>query len=161
MTIPNHITIEALARLPIAEIVALPAAELARLQKEADEALRKSKLTVAWLDGALIQKYTERAKAVRADTDKDFGVTRFTDDDVTVVADPPKKVEWDQHDLADLVERIKAEGEDPRDYVEVSLKVSERKYGSWPKHIRCLFEPSRTVRAGKETFELIVKKEDI
>ena len=40
MTIPNHITIEALARLPIAEIVALPAAELARLQKDADDALR-------------------------------------------------------------------------------------------------------------------------
>lgn len=161
MTIPNHITLEALARLPIAEIVALPAAELARLQKDADEALRKSKLTVAWLDGALTQKYAERAKAARADTSKDFGVTRFTDGDVTVVADLPKKVEWDQRELAELVERIKAEGEDPRDYVEVSLKVSERKYGSWPKHIRSLFEPSRTVRPGKETFELIVKKEGI
>lgn len=161
MTIPNHITLEALARLPIAEIVALPAAELARLQKDADEVLRKSKLTVAWLDGALTQKYAERAKAARADTSKDFGVTRFTDGDVTVVADLPKMVEWDQLDLADLVERIKAEGEDPRDYVEVSLKVSERKYGSWPKHIRSLFEPSRTVRPGKETFELIVKKEGI
>ena len=161
MTIPNHITIEALARLPIAEIVALPAAELARLQKDADDALRKSKLTVAWLDGALTQKYSERAKAARADRSKDFGVTRFTDGDVTVVADLPKKIDWDQHDLAELVERIKAEGEDPRDYVEVTLKVSERKYGSWPKHIRSLFEPSRTVRAGKESFELIVKKEDI
>ena len=32
MTILNHITLEALARLPISEIVALPAAELARLQ---------------------------------------------------------------------------------------------------------------------------------
>ena len=88
-------------------------------------------------------------------------MTRFTDGDVTVVADLPKKIDWDQHDLAELVERIKAEGEDPRDYVEVTLKVSERKYGSWPKHIRSLFEPSRTVRAGKESFELIVKKEDI
>ena len=46
-------------------------------------------------------------------------------------------------------------------YVEVNLKVSERKYGSWPTHIRSLFEPSRTVRAGKETFELIVEKEGI
>ena len=77
MTILNHITLEALARLPIAEIVALPAAELARLQKDADEALRKVKLTVAWLDGALIQKYAERAKVARADAEKDFGVARF------------------------------------------------------------------------------------
>ena len=159
MTILNHITIEALARLPIAEIIGLPATELARLQQEADEALRKAKLTVAWLDGALLQKYAERAKAARADAEKDFGVARFVDGEVTIVADLPKKVEWNQRDLADLVEQIKAEGEDPRDYVEVSLKVAERNYTSWPKHIRSLFEPSRTVRAGKETFQLIVEKE--
>jgi len=155
MTILNHITIDALVRLPMAEIVALPAAELARLQKESEDALRKAKLTVTWLDGALIKKYADRAKAARADAEKDFGVARFTDGDVTVVADLPKKVDWDQQELSTLVERIKAEGEDPRDYVEVSLKVSERKYGSWPKHIRVLFEPSRTVHPGKETFELV------
>ncbi len=159
MTILNHITLEALARLPIAEIIGLPATELARLQQEADEALRKAKLTVAWLDGALLQKYAERAKAARADAEKDFGVARFVDGEVTVVADLPKKVEWNQRDLEGLVERIKAEGEDPRDYVEVNLKVAERNYTSWPNHIRSLFEPSRTVRAGKETFELIVEKE--
>lgn len=155
MTILNHITLDALVRLPMGEIVALPAAELARLHKEAEDALRTAKLTVAWLDGALTQKYTTRAKAARADAGKDYGVARFEDGDVTVVADLPKKIEWDQHELSDLVERIKSEGEDPRDYVEVSLKVSERKYGAWPKHIRALFEPSRTVRPGKETFELI------
>ena len=158
MTLINHITLDALSRLPIAEIIGLPATELARLQHEADEALREAKLTVAWLDGALTQKYAERAKAARADADKDFGVARFVDGDVTVVADLPKKVEWDQRDLADLVERIKSEGEDPRDYVEVSLKVAERNYTSWPKHIRALFEPSRTVRPGKETFQLIADK---
>ncbi|MDN2578911.1 hypothetical protein [Aquibium sp. ELW1220] len=157
MPYPNNTApLDELVHLPIAEIVALPAVELARLQQDADEALRKARLTVAWLDGALIQKYAERAKAARADAEKDFGVARFTDGDVTVVADLPKKVEWDQRDLADLVERIKAEGEDPRDYVEVSLKVSERKYGSWPPHIRNAFEPCRTVHPGKETFQLIV-----
>ena len=119
MTFLNHITLEALPRLPIAEIVALPAGELARLQREADDALRKAKFTVTWLDNALTQKYADRARQARA------------------------------------------EGEDPRDYVEVSLKVSERKYGSWPTHIRSLFEPSRTVRAGKETFELIVEQEGV
>ena len=161
MTILNHITLEALARLPMAEIVALPAAELARLQKDADEALRKAKLTVAWLDGALIQKYADRAKVVRADAEKDFGVARFTDGDVTVVADLSRKIEWDQRGLAALVERIKTEGDDLREYVEVILKLSERKYASWPKHIRALFEPSRTVRPGKESIRLIAETEGI
>ena len=161
MNILNHITLGALARLPMAEIVALPSVGLARLQKDADEALRKAKLTVAWLDGALIQKYADRAKAAREDVEKEFGMTRFTDGDVTVVADLPRKVEWDQRGLAALVERIKTEGDDPREYIEVILKVSERKYAPWPKHIRTLFEPSRTVRPGKETIRLIVETESI
>ena len=155
MTILNHITLDALVRLPMSEIVALPAVELARLQKEAEDALRKAKLTVAWLDGALNQKYAERAKAARADAGKDFGVVRLTDDGVTVVADIDKRVEWDESQLSALMERIAADGENPRDYVEVSLRVSERKYAAWPPHIRRVFEPARTVRSGKESFELI------
>lgn len=155
MSIPNIISLEALQRLPASELAALPADELARLQKEADDSLRKAKLTVAWLDGALTKKYADRARAARADDDKDFGVARFRDGDVTVIAELPKRVEWDQHELGQLVERIKAEGEDPRDYVEVSLKVSERKYAAWPPHIRKVFEPARTVRTGKELFQLI------
>ncbi len=161
MTRINHITLEALARLPLAEIVALPATELARLQNETDDALRKAKLTAAWLDAALLQKYAARANLARTEAEKDFGVVRFIDGGVTVVADLPKRVEWDQHDLAELIERIKAEGDDPQDYVEVTLKVSERKYISWPNQIRALFEPSRTVRPGKETFQLIFEKEGL
>ena len=159
MTIPNHITLEALSRLPIAEIVALPSEELAHLQKDADEALRKAKTMVAWLDSALLMKYAERAKAARLDAGKDFGATRFADGEVTIVAELPKRVDWDQHELGQLVERIKGEGDDPREYVEVSLKVSERKYTSWPLHIRKLFEPARTVRAGAQSFSLILNKE--
>ena len=155
MTILNHITLDALVRLPMSEIVALPAVELGRLQKEAEDALRKAKLTVAWLDGALSQKYAERAKVARADAGKDFGVVRLTDDGVTVVADIDKRVEWDESQLSALMERIAADGENPRDYVEVSLRVSERKYAAWPPHIRRVFEPARTVRTGKESFELI------
>ena len=161
MTIPNHITIEALARLPIAEIVALPPEELARLQQDADEAVRKAKSLMGWLDSALLMKYADRAKAARADAEKDFGSTRFADGAVTVVAELPKRVDWDQHELAGLVERIKGEGDDPREYVEVALKVSERKYTSWPLHIRKLFEPARTVRAGAQSFSLILNKEGV
>ena len=154
MTILNHITLEALARLPIAEIVALPAAELARLQHEADEALREAKLTVAWLDGALSLRYRDRAAAARGAEGKDFGIARFDDGDVTVVVELPKKVEWKQDLLADIVDRIAADGEDPREYVDVILKVSERRFAAWPRHIRQVFEPARTVQAGAQSFRL-------
>lgn len=159
MTILNRITLDALARLPIAEIVDLPAEELARLQQESDEALRRAKATVIWLDSALTMKYAERAKAARAGAEKDFGITRFSDGGVTVVADLPKRVDWNQHELAERVERIKADDEDPRDYVDIAFKVAERKYASWPTHIRKVFETARTVRAGAQSFRLIVEKE--
>ena len=161
MSIPNQITLESFTRLAVADIVALPSSELARLQNDADEALRKAKTLVAWLDSALLSKYSDRAKTARLDAGKDFGTTRFTDGEVTIVADMPKRVDWDQHELGQLVERIKGEGEDPSDYIEVSLKVSERKYTAWPPHIRTLFEPARTVRSGTQSFKLIIEQEDV
>lgn len=144
-----------LPKLTVQQIAALPASELARLQKEAQSGLQKAKALVAWLDGALSLRYRDRANQARAQAEKDSGTIRFEDNGVTVVADLPKKVEWDQHELSDLVERIKADGENPRDYVDVSLRVSERKYTAWPSHIRKAFEPARTVRSGKESFELV------
>ena len=74
--------------------------------------------------------------------------------DVTVVAELPQKVEWKQDLLADIVDRIAADGEDPREYVDVILKVSERRFAAWPRHIRQVFEPARTVQAGAQSFRL-------
>jgi hypothetical protein len=142
-------------KLTVQELAGLPAIELARLQREAESGLQKAKALVAWLDGALSIRYKDRARQARAEAQKDAGTVRFEDNGVTVVADLPKKVEWDQHELSELVERIKADGENPRDYVEVSFRVSERKYTAWPKQIARIFEPARTVRSGKETFELL------
>lgn len=156
MNIPNRITLDALVRLPIGEIAALPAEELVRLQQEADEALRTAKAACAWLDGALAIKYADRAEAVRRDSGKDFGTARFVDGDVTVVAELPKKVDWDQLQLSQLVERIEAEGDDPREYVDIALRVPERKYTAWPAHIRSAFATARTVRPGAPSFKLII-----
>jgi hypothetical protein len=144
-----------LVQIPVGEIAALPSGELARLQRETDEALRKAKLAAAWLDGALSLRYSDRAHQARAADLKDTGTVRFDDNGVTIAADLPKRVEWDQEKLNGVVELLSAEGEDPRHYVEIGLKVSERRYAAWPPHIRKVFEPARTVRTGKETFQLI------
>ena len=143
-------------KLTVQQLAGLPSSDLVRLQHDAQSNLQKAKALVAWLDGALSIRYKERARQARAEAQKDAGTVRFEDNGVTVVADLPKKVEWDQHELSELVERIKADGENPRDYVEVSLRVSERKYTAWPPQIAKIFEPARTVRSGKETFELLV-----
>lgn len=148
MTIPNHITLEDLRNMQIGEIVALPAEQLALLQDAANEALRSAKTTSDWLEGAIALKYTDRAVMARMEASKDTGTVRFEDGAVTVIADLPKRVDWDQAQLAELVERISAAGDDPTEYVDVSFKVPERKYAAWPESIRQNFEPARTVRTG-------------
>ncbi len=159
MSTSNHPKLAELPHMPIGAVIALPAESLALLQDDADEALRLAKLTKDWVDGAIARKYADAANAARQGAGKDTGIVRLTDGTVTIIADLPKKTEWDQSRLATLVDRIRAEGEDPAEYVEISFKVSERKYGAWPSRIRSAFEAARTVRVGKATFKLTLNAE--
>ena len=107
-----------------------------------------------WLDGAIAMRFGERAQTLRRESGKDTGTVRFEDDGVSVDADLPKRVDWDQSQLAALVERIRADGDDPSQYVDIAFKVPERKYSAWPNHIRTKFEPARTVKTGKPSITL-------
>jgi len=157
--ISNTLTLKDLHRVPIGEIAALPTDQLALLQVEADEALRAAKATRDWLEGAIAQRYADRAQSLRRDAGKDTGTIRFDDGPVTVVADLPKKVDWDQTQLAALAECIRADGDDPTEYVDIGFRVPERKFTAWPGHIRSAFEGARTVRVGKPSFRLTLNNE--
>jgi hypothetical protein len=159
MTISNRISLDELRHMAVGDIAALPAEQLALLQDEAADALRRAKTICDWLDSAIALKYGDRAHATRQAAGKDTGTIRLADGDVTVIADLPKKIEWDQAQLTMLVERIRAGGEDPAEYVSIELKVSERAFTAWPESIRQLFAPARTVRTGKPTFRLSLTSE--
>lgn len=150
----NRLRLDDVRHLPVGEIMRLPAEQLALLQDEAVAALDDAKCVKDWLDGAIALRYGEQAATLRRQQGKDSGAVRFEDGDITVVADLPKKVEWDQQQIAALVQRIRENGEDPADYVEISFRVPERKYTAWPAHIRAAFAPARTVRTGKPSFML-------
>ncbi|WP_096701355.1 hypothetical protein [Magnetospirillum sp. 15-1] len=154
MTIPNRPRLADMMTMAVGEIAALPADMLILLQEEAEEALRRAKMQKDWLDGVLDRRYATIAAEMRSRDGKDTGTVRFDDGGITVVADLPKKVEWDQEQLAATVERIRASGDDPAEYVDLAFKVPERKYGAWPAHIRTAFEAARTVKTGKPTFTL-------
>ena len=142
----NMPTLGDLPGLSPQEIAALPVEILAILQREVDEHLDRGKAAKARLDGALALRYGERAAAVRRGAGKDTGTVRFGDGDFTVVADLPKRVDWDQDRLAAMMARIRAAGNDPAEYVETSYRVSERKFAAWPEAIREGFTAARTVR---------------
>ena len=116
---------------------------------------------VRWgVGGAIAQKFGDRAREARAAIAKDTGIVRFTDGAITIVADLPKRVDWDQDRLAAIVERIRAAGDDPAEYVEIAYKVPERKYAAWPEAIRQGFEPARMVRTGTLKVEIVPQEDD-
>ena len=151
----NAPTADDLLSLGSAEIADLPIELLAILQREIDERLKSLKMAKERLDGALTVRCAARAAEERRAQAKDTGTVRFDDGDFTVVADLPKRVDWDQAQLAAMVERIRAAGDDPADYVDTIYKVPERKYAAWPDAIRSGFEPARTVRTGTLKVELV------
>ena len=155
----NRPTLESIRTLPIGEIAALPADHLVLLQEDAEAALTAAKTTAEWIAGAIALRYADRAQAARRTENKDTGTVRFEDGSVTVIADLPKRVDWDQRALAAVVERIRAAGDDPSEYIDVAYRVPERKYAAWPESIRAAFAPARTVRTGKATFTLTLKPE--
>jgi hypothetical protein len=145
-----------LPTMPVGEIAALPADLLAVLQEEAEGAAKSARSLADWLNGAIALRYADRAAAARRADGKDTGTVRLDDGEVTVIADMPKKVEWDQSKLAEMAQRIRASGDDPAEYVETTFRVSERKYAAWPNAIRSGFEAARTVKPGKPTFRLVL-----
>ena len=150
----NRPQLETIRNLPIGEVAQLPAEYLALLQEDATAALDASKKAKDSIEAAIVLRFSEPAQALRREAGKDTGTVRFEQDGVTIVADLPKRVDWDQALIADLVERIRAGGDDPGQYVEIAIKVPERKYTAWPDHIRRQFEPARTVRTGKPSISL-------
>jgi hypothetical protein len=159
MMIPNRICLDDLRTMPVGEIAALPGDQLALLKDEADERLRAARTISDWLDGAIALKYGDRAQEARRAEGKDTGTIRLQDGPATVIAELPKRVDWDQAMLAGLVAQIRADGADPAEYVDISFGVPERKYTAWPAHIRETFEPARTVRTGKPRFRLVLGEE--
>ena len=156
MTFPqNTPSIDQLINLPAGEIAQLPVELLAALQREIDAAVKQMKAVTARFSTALEVRYAARAAEARRACGKDTGTVRIVDGDFTVVADLPKRVEWDQAKLAAMVERIRTAGDDPAQYVDIAFKVPERKYAAWPDAIRAGFEPARTVRPGTLKIEIV------
>jgi hypothetical protein len=152
----NRPTLDAVRSMSPAEVMALLPEHLALLQADAREAVDAAKRLQDWIEATIALRYEQRAIGARAAAGKDTGIVRFEDGIVEVAVELPKRVDWDQRRLAALVEQIRAGGENPSEYVELTFKVSERAYAAWPERIRSAFEPARTVRVGKPTYRLTI-----
>lgn len=144
----NIPSINDMLNLPAGELAQLPVELLAALQGELDHAAKQLKAASAKFSTALEVRYATRAAEARRACGKDTGTVRLVDGDYTVVADLPKRVDWDQEKLAQIAANIAANGEDPAEFIDTKLSVSERKYGALPEAWRKGFEPARAVKVG-------------
>ena len=153
MTYPDNTpSVNDMLNMQTGELAQMPVELLAGLQAELAHAAKQLKAASAKFSTALEVRFAARAAEARRACGKDTGTVRLVDGDYTIVADLPKRVDWDQQQLAQIAANIAASGEDPAEFIETTLKVSERKYTALPESWRKGFEPARTVRTGKPKY---------
>ena len=155
----NQLTPHQVLAMPAGDLALQTSESLFQLKNDAADLQALAKAVVDHLDRALDLKYSKQAHALRLAAGKDTGVVHFDDGHVQVTADLPKKVEWDQKKLADLVRRMTAIGDNPAEYVEISYRVSETKFNAWPETLKSAFAPARTLKTGKPGFRLALLQE--
>ena len=158
----NEITIfpEQLSAMSDAQLASLPPAQLCEVHYNLAQLIDWVKKAQAKVHAAMQRRYAEQERAVRVEAGKDFGTVRFNDGQVRITVDTPKRVSWDQKQLAAIAERIAASGERVQEYVDIEFSVPESRFNNWPAALREQFEPARTVKPGKSSYDLAIDSED-
>ncbi len=115
--------------------------ELKKQKKEIDEKIEK-RIAPNCIDARKMQG-------------KDYGTVSFVQEGFTVKHTIPKKVTWDNSKLAAIYKKIISNGDNPDAYIDVKYNIPEKKYSSFEKAIKGVFQPARTISFGKPTFKLI------
>jgi len=110
-------------------------------------------------DAALDQCYGEQARTALRESGRDFGTAHISDGPLHLKFELPKKVSWDQKQLAEIAERIVASGEKVEGYLDIKLSVSESRFTNWPPALQQQFAAARTVDSGKPSFTLSIDSE--
>lgn len=159
MSLHHPITPEQVLAIPTGTLAGHSAEVLFQMKNAAADRLAEAKQLLDHLDLAIDFKWREHARNLRLEAGKDTGVIHFDDGDVRITADLPKKIEWDQSRLAEITKRIADSGDDPKQYVEISYRVSETKFNAWPDTLKSSFEAARSVKTGKPSYRLALIKE--
>ena len=159
MSTTTTFTPEQVLATPAGTLAQQPAELLFSFKNSADDLLTDAKSLCDHIDQAIDFKWNERARFLRHEVDKDTGVVHFDDGNVRITADLPKKIEWDQTRLAEIARRISESGDDPKQYVEITFRVSETKFNAWPDTLKSSFNAARTVKTGKSSYRLALIKE--
>lgn len=87
----------------------------------------------------------------------DYGTFERELDSVNLKLVVSKNIAWDSTKLQELYSQIDADGADPSVYIKkkVEYTVSENAYKEWSSELRDIFDPARTEKEPKITFEIM------
>ena len=152
----NDLTIfpDRLTAMTDADLAALPVEQLYEVHLNLAQLVDWVRKAQAKTHAALQRRYTEREREARALAGKDFGVVHLQDESIRITVDAPKRVSWDQKQLAAMAKRIADSGDRVEDYLDIEFSVPESRFTNWPTTLREQFAPARTVKPGKRSYEL-------
>jgi hypothetical protein len=146
-----------LAEMSVSQLANLPPAQLAEADANLDHLIDWAKKTRTKLDAALDQRFGGQGRTALHDSGRDFGTAHISDGPLHIKFEMPKKVSWNQKQLAEIAERIVSSGEKVEGYIDVKLAVSESRYTNWPPALQQQFAAARTVEPGKPSFTLTIE----
>ena len=149
-----------LEAMTIGNLAALPPQQLLEIDNHLTELTAWSKKIQSRLAAALDMRYGEAAREALLDSGRDFGTTHLQDGAFHIKFELPKKVTWDQKQLAAMAHRIVASGDKLEDYIDLKYAISESRFTHWPAGLREQFASARTVAAGKPSFTLTLDQTD-
>jgi len=149
-----------IVEMSVSQLAALSPAQKHEVDKNLDAAIDWLKKARTKFDASLDQCYGEQARAALRESGRDFGTAHIRDGALHIKFELPKKVSWNQKQLAELAERIVASGEKVESYLDIKLAVSESRYTNWPPALQQQFAAARTVDPGKPSFTLTIDGSD-
>lgn len=150
----NRCTLEQLRGMTVEQACALPVDQIAALLEDVTDLKADAKRLDDLLHMTMLHRFGPEADALRKEQGKDTGTVTVLSGDFAIKCDLPKKIEWDDDALADAEAKLRDMGENPTEYIVVKRAVKESAYNGWPSSLRSMFEPARTVSAGKPTFKV-------
>lgn len=95
------------------------------------------------IDNTLIEMFDDEARSTLAAKGKDFGQVSIFASDHKITINHRKKVEWDQEQLARVLDQMDIET--ARHYATAKYTVAETKYQAAPPDIKAALSECRTV----------------
>ena len=124
---------------------------------ELREHINELKRVEKMIEADILSQKRDDIAAQLADKEYGTGTATLNVEGIKKVAvEVKKKITYDNKGLAAIYQQLTDNGEDASDYIQVEYSVSEAAYKGWPKSLKAMFEPYRTVEPSKPTIKIEV-----